>query len=157
MAKAMGGGGGGGDLLMLAAVGLVALLMTKRATAAPTTGTATRPAAVQSSNPAAAMWNGTTSVLRSILGTGSPDVTATGNYGNGSTGGFSFNTIQAVDNATAAVDGQISADTAAGAGWVAPYNWGQWSVMPNSQFTLPDQLNPSQDLLSGFDNPANYG
>ncbi|ALS61850.1 hypothetical protein AT302_20780 [Pandoraea norimbergensis] len=135
--------------MMLAAVGLVAFMMTRRATAAPVQ---TRPVGNAQSSGASGMPMG--SILRGLLGTGSSDVLQTGGYSGGS---YGFNTIRAVDNATAAVQGQISADYAAGAGWLVPYNWNQWSMGGNSRFILPDQLNPTNDLLAGFDNPANYG
>ena len=152
MAKAVaGGGGGGGDFLMLAAVGLVAFMMTRRVAAGPAP-VQTRQVGGTSSGLSNGLAMG--SLLRGLIGTGSSDVLQTGGYSSGS---YGFNTIRAVDNATAAVQGQISADYAAGAGFLAPYNWNQWSLGGNSRFILPDQLNPTNDLLAGFDNPANYG
>lgn len=135
MAKAASGGnGGGGDILLLGAVGLVAFMMMRHSSAA----VVNQPIAQARGNvpgAAAGFFNATGAMLRGLIGTGSPDVVLGGGYTNGSTGGFDVSS--ALLNATSAVGGQVAADTAAGAGVTAPYDWSQWAQGATDLFTLP--------------------
>ncbi|KVX90845.1 hypothetical protein WL10_13515 [Burkholderia ubonensis] len=89
-------------------------------------------------------------------GSNSPDLVA-GAAPGGSTGGF-FSMIDAVDNASAAVQSQYL-PTLSGPVGLLPggSNWLNAVGGAQSTFYLPDLVNPMQDAYAGFDNPDNYG
>ncbi|MFA8362027.1 hypothetical protein ACEPT7_29595 [Burkholderia ubonensis] len=147
------------DMLLIGGLAIAAVFMMSRARPAAAAGVqgVARPVRTTGGLPWGFTGLPSGRVIGAITGgSNSPDLVAGATPG-GSTGGF-FSTIDAVDNASAAVQSQYSpllsgpvGLTPGGSNWLNAVGGAQ------STFYLPDLVNPMQDAYAGFDNPNNYG
>ncbi|WP_175887925.1 hypothetical protein [Burkholderia contaminans] len=152
------------DVLLIGGLALAAVFVMGRSRTAMASGVQKQPIAqpIRVGN-IGGMRNGgftglpTGRVINAIAGgSNSPDLLA-GAAPGGSTGGF-FSTIDAVDNATSAVQAQYVPALTGPSGLIpASSSWLNSVGGAQSLFYLPDQVNPMQDAYAGFDNPDNYG
>ncbi|KVR79130.1 hypothetical protein [Burkholderia vietnamiensis] len=146
------------DVLLIGGLALAAVFMMSRArpAVASTAGVA-RPVRSTGGLPWGFTGLPTGRVIGAITGgSNSPDLVA-GAAPGGSTGGF-FSTIDAVDNANAAVQSTYLSGLSGPVGLIpGSSSWLNSVGGAQSTFYLPDQVNAMQDPYAGFDNPNNYG
>ncbi|KFL54384.1 hypothetical protein JM78_04605 [Burkholderia pyrrocinia] len=146
------------DVLLIGGLALAAVFMMGRTrTAVAGTQGAARPVRTTGGLPWGFTGLPSGRVIGAITGgSNSPDLVA-GAMPGGTTGGF-FSMIDAVDNASAAVQSQYLPTLSGPVGLIpGPSNWLNSVGGAQSTFYLPDQVNPMQAAYAGFDNPDNYG